>query len=177
MRPQVGTKSQPGTRDTQAQTTNQTNNEKCSHQTRSRHTTARRSHPCSVEALPKVKVLRRGPGPVPAPPATLFRVGSGTPPDVCALIWEMGGGAPFAPYPMAPCARSPLRARLDVGVPGVRRGGDWWWCRHMETWAPMGAGAWVVRAGVVCHTRCPRSIELYSIEQVRTVGRYKYEIE
>ena len=96
------------------------------------------------------KVLRHGPGPIPAPPATLFRVGSGTPPGMCALIWEMGGGAPLAPYPMASCARSPFRARLDAGIPGVRRGGDWWWCRHMEAWAPMGAGAWVGRAGVVC---------------------------
>lgn len=96
------------------------------------------------------KVLRHGPGPIPAPPATLFRVGSGTPPGMCALIWEMGGGAPLAPYPMASCARSPFRARLDAGIPGVRRGGDWWWCRHMEAWAPMGAGAWIGRAGVVC---------------------------
>ena len=72
-------------------------------------------------------------------------------PNLCALIWEMGVGAPLAPYPMAPCSRSPLRSRSDVEIPGVRRGGDGWWCRrHKGAWAPMGAGAGVGRAGVVC---------------------------
>ena len=71
-------------------------------------------------------------------------------PSSCALIWEMGVGAPLAPYPMAPCSRAPLRSRPDVEIPGVRRGGGWWWCcRHKGVWAPMGAGAGVGRAGVV----------------------------
>ena len=74
----------------------------------------------------------------------------GRTPSLCALIWEMGVGAPLAPYPMAPCVRSPLRSRPDVEIPGVRRGGGGWWCRrHKGVWAPMGAGAGVGRAGVV----------------------------
>ena len=72
-------------------------------------------------------------------------------PNLCAL--NLGDGRRGSTRPLPHGAVRPLtavRSRPDVEIPGIRRGGDWWWCcRHKGSWAPMGAGASVGCAGVV----------------------------